>query len=197
MSRLFPWRPPVETTATTDLQTLRFSDDRAEEVFSTLSSNTTRDVLSELYAGPKTASELSDSIDTSIQNTKYHLDKLLDADLVTITDTWYSESGNEMKVYAPSHRAIVLYETDDETKPVRDALSRLFGAVVLLAIGRLIIDAVTNDYLERRADRISADPVLEPSMLDYVLANIGDLFFALGLILVLVHFWREYSLFRE
>jgi DNA-binding transcriptional ArsR family regulator len=100
MSQVFPLRSSVSLD---DRQPrlVDLDDDVADEVFEALSARTTRRVFSALHDEPRAASDLATVTDTSIQNAQYHLEKLQDADLVGVVDTWYSERGTEMDVYAP------------------------------------------------------------------------------------------------
>ncbi|QUO49214.1 winged helix-turn-helix transcriptional regulator [Halorubrum ruber] len=76
-----------------------------------LSSESAQQILSTLKAKPKTASEIAKSVDQSVQNVSYHLDRLCDAELITPTETWYSEKGTEMTVYAlAADRLVVTFE---------------------------------------------------------------------------------------
>jgi len=94
-------------------------------VFSVLSSELARSILSELYREPATQSDLAERVDTSIQNVDYHLDNLAEAGLVTVVDQWYSEKGTEMDVYAPAGDPLVLVAgrdglLDDARRAVAD-----------------------------------------------------------------------------
>jgi len=62
-----------------------------------------------LYEEPQTASDIAKSLDMSVQNAKYHLDKLEEAGLIEIIDIWYSDRGREMNVYAPTSSSIIYY----------------------------------------------------------------------------------------
>jgi predicted ArsR family transcriptional regulator len=66
-----------------------------------------------LYDQPKTASEVADTVDTSLQNVNYHLNNLTDCNLIEVADTLYSDQGKEMKVYSPTSEALVLFASDD------------------------------------------------------------------------------------
>jgi DNA-binding transcriptional ArsR family regulator len=81
----------------------------ADALFDALTASTARDILAALYDEPTTASALADTLNTSVQNVSHHLLKLEAADLVTAVDTWYSEHGREMDVYAPTSQPLVLY----------------------------------------------------------------------------------------
>lgn len=98
------------------------------EVFTVLRTETARTILSELHDEPTAASDVAEKVDTSIQNAQYHLEKLLDAGLVEVVDTWYSSKGREMKVYAPTGGPLTLVIGDTEsTESCRQALAELHG----------------------------------------------------------------------
>jgi len=114
--------------------------DDADEVLSALSAGTAREILSSLHEEPATASEIADRVDTTLQNTQYHLDSLTDAGLVVEADTVYSEKGREMTVYGPADRALVVVAADDDdTGGLRGALRRLLGT--LLPVGGAAVAA--------------------------------------------------------
>ena len=80
-----------------------------------LSSETAQSIVVELSAEPATPAAVADRIGTSVQNVSYHLTRLEDAGLVTVTGTRYSEKGCEMKVYAPAVTSLVI--TGDDPDP--------------------------------------------------------------------------------
>lgn len=75
----------------------------------TLASTTARQILIQLHEKPRTASDLADSVDTSLQNVLHHLSSLQEAGLITIVGTWYSSRGVEMDVYAPVAQSLILF----------------------------------------------------------------------------------------
>lgn len=101
---ILPMRSPVETEA--DPQTVGLDDGGA--LIEVLSSETARGITARLHEKPMTASELADAVDTSVQNATYHLDNLQAAGVVDVVETWYSEKGSEMKVYAPTNDPLVI-----------------------------------------------------------------------------------------
>jgi len=94
---------PEHQTAPT-LISLRDADD----LFDSLSSATARAILASLTDEPKPASALAEAVGTSTQNTMYHLRNLLEAGLITVVDTWYSEKGTKMTIYAARYDPLVL-----------------------------------------------------------------------------------------
>nr|WP_261385064.1 helix-turn-helix domain-containing protein [Haloarcula hispanica] len=99
MSSLLPLKPTPQTASDRSLEPklVDFEDESAEQIISAVSSTTARRILSQIYAEPTTASEIATELNSSVQNISYHLDRLQDADLVAVVETWYSEQGREME----------------------------------------------------------------------------------------------------
>lgn len=144
---LFPIRTDPDEEPT-EAKLVDFDSGEADEVFDALGSKTARTLLVELHDEPRPASALAESVDTSLQNVQYHLQRLEAADLVTVVDTWYSESGTEMAVYAPADRALVLFAGEDRKGSLRQLLTRLAGAISVLAMGAIVV-AITLGRSER------------------------------------------------
>lgn len=106
MVSAFPQRHRVEHTPSEQMYCAL--DDGSDCVLQTLSSETARKIVQTLGNEPKPPSEVADTVDTSIQNVQYHLDRLQDAGLVRPVDTWYSSRGCEMSVYALKTKKIVV-----------------------------------------------------------------------------------------
>ncbi|MFC6723112.1 ArsR/SmtB family transcription factor [Halobium palmae] len=189
MSGLLPRPLTNKQKPRNESKLLSIDDDDAEEVFSTLSATMTRKILSELYDTPHTASDLSEEVDTSIQNTKYHLEKLQESDLIDIIDTRYSSSGREMNVYAPTNKSLVLFATESGNEStLRESLSRLVGSIVILAIVSRSIDYFIQLFREPQSQNInlslevtsSAKGTVNPM----IYLSVGDLIFILGLFII-------------
>ena len=126
-------------------EVVNIREDAADEVFEALSSGTAREILAALYEDPDTASSVADRVDTSLQNASYHIEKLVDADLVEVADTWYSEQGREMKVYAPVSDSLVLFASDEASAPsLKSRLLRLLGVVGVLGAASLVVQRLVG-----------------------------------------------------
>lgn len=113
---------PTERTGERQPQVIGLRDD--SEVFSVLTSEIARDIVAELYEEQAVASELAACVGTSLQNTKYHLENLLEAGVVEVVDTCYSPKGREMNVYAPAANPLTVILGDSGSmKSCRDALT--------------------------------------------------------------------------
>jgi DNA-binding transcriptional ArsR family regulator len=148
MGSPFPLRNPVASSAEETPRLVDLDDDVADEVFEALSAGTARALLAACYEEPATASELADEVDTSLQNARHHLDTLLEAGLVEVVDTWYSERGTEMKVYAPANESLVLFASDDGSS-LRDLLGRVLAGTALLGIASVLVESLLGDDRER------------------------------------------------
>ncbi|WP_276254544.1 ArsR/SmtB family transcription factor [Halomontanus rarus] len=146
MARLFPLRS--ETPATEGQpRVVDLEDEDADAVFSALSSTTARRIYSRLNDEPGTPSDVAESIDSSIQNVRYHLENLEDAGLVEVVDTWYSSRGNEMSVYATADGPLIVTSDKSRADKLRDALSRYLGGVAVLAGASLFLQYGLDNVL--------------------------------------------------
>ena len=132
MSSIFPLRDTVTRDEDREPRLVDLDGETADEVFEALSAGTTREIFLSLQENPQTASDLADETDTSVQNVQYHLGKLDDAALIEVVDTWYSERGTEMKVYAPSDDSLVLFAGRDKQSTLRSLLNRVAGIFTVL-----------------------------------------------------------------
>jgi len=84
--------------------------DDAGPTVEALRSRTAQSILAAMDGEPATTTEITDRVDSSLQNVAYHLSRLEDAGLVAVVGTRYSERGAEMDVYARTVGAIVIGE---------------------------------------------------------------------------------------
>jgi len=122
-----------------ELRVLSLTDDDAECLIGSVSSETARSILTALEERPATASELADSVSTSLQNVRHHLGNLQEAGLVEVAGTRYSVKGREMKVYAPSQDSLVVVGSDADKERFLDSLDRVLGLLAVLAVGAFAV----------------------------------------------------------
>ncbi len=144
MSSIFPIRDKVTLDREPEPRLVDLDEETADEVFEALASTTTRKIFLELHNQPQTASDLADVTDTSVQNVQYHLEKLDTVDLVEVVDTWYSERGSEMKVYAPQDESLVLFAGRDKQSAFRRLLDRFAGVFALLVPPSILAGWLAN-----------------------------------------------------
>lgn len=140
MSGLLPSDTKPTQTRDGDLRVLWLDDEESEQLINSLSSETARSLLTALHEAPATASELSETVDTSLQNARHHLTNLQDAGLVQVADTRYSVKGREMNVYAPTDDSLVVcVGREDDRSTFMDSLKRLIGTVAVLGVFSLLV----------------------------------------------------------
>jgi len=141
MSGLLPSHLERDVTPEEDgeLRVLSLTDDDAERLIGSVSSETARSILTALEERPATASELADSVSTSLQNVRHHLGNLQEAGLVEVAGTRYSVKGREMKVYAPSQDSLVVVGSEADKERFLDSLDRLVGVLAVLAVGAFAV----------------------------------------------------------
>ncbi|OYR40924.1 transcriptional regulator [Halorubrum sp. Ib24] len=107
MASALPHRPTVDH-APREQTDVVLGRDEPTDALRVLSCDTAQRILAALADGPGTASDVAADVDASLQNVTYHLNRLCDADLIAPVNTWYSEKGKEMTVYAPTVERIVV-----------------------------------------------------------------------------------------
>jgi len=147
IGRLLSRGRPSESAEPEDPDVIAIDDEEAGNAISALSSETAREILSRLYDDPGTASEIAGDVDTSLQNANYHLTNLTEAGLIEVRDVRYSDQGKEMRIYAPTNRALVLFAGEDLDR------SSLYGTIkrLLLPMGLLSVASVAVDVVFRNA----------------------------------------------
>ncbi len=138
MARLFPLRSDTSASEGQP-RVVDLEDEDADAVFGALSSTTARQIYARLDDEPGTPSDVAEAIDSSIQNVRYHLEKLEDAGLVEVVDTWYSSRGNEMSVYATANGPLIVTSDESRAAKLKEAISRFLGGVVALLGGSLLV----------------------------------------------------------
>jgi len=137
---LLPSKPDTSAADEPAPQVVGVDSDRADDLLSALSSTTAREILTALHEDPAPPSALADRVDTSLQNTQYHIENLENAGAVEVIDTVYSEKGREMDVYAPADRPLVIFAGEEgQSRGLRAALSDLLGGIVAIALGALVV----------------------------------------------------------
>jgi len=161
MSSIFPLRQTVSNDEQGGPRLVDLDEETADEVFEALSARTTRQIFLSLHEQPQTASDLAEETDTSVQNVQYHLKKLQDVELVEDVDTWYSERGSEMNVYAPRDESLVLFAGRDKQRSFRSLFNKIGGIASVLVPGSLLAGWVASrgqtDSREPTVDDLAAE----------------------------------------
>ena len=107
-----------------------------------MASPTAAELLDSLAAGPKTASELEAETHYPLPTIQYHISNLLNANLIEVAGTRYSEKGRKMKIYAASDTLLVIspkLTTADQIKPVLRRYGIPIAGVSAVSIAGLVV----------------------------------------------------------
>jgi predicted transcriptional regulator len=100
------------STVNRSSQTVDITDDG--DVLDVLATDTARQIILTLRESSGTASDIASTLNISLQNVCYHLDKLESAGLIKVVGKRYSSKGKEMAVYGLVTNPIVI-EFGEET----------------------------------------------------------------------------------
>ncbi|WP_123535141.1 ArsR/SmtB family transcription factor [Halosimplex salinum] len=130
-----------DRSATSDeaLRVLDVEGEETDDVLDALATDTRRAVYRSLFEEPRTASEIAERIDSSVQNVHYHLSNLESAGLVEEIDTRYSEKGNEMTVYGPASDPLVIVGNSEMRPRVHRTLTDVVGGIGLLSVAAVFV----------------------------------------------------------
>jgi predicted ArsR family transcriptional regulator len=118
---------------------LTIDDEKTDEVLSSVSSATAREILTSVHDSPKIPIDLADELGTTTQNVRYHLDNLEDAGLIEVCDVCYSEKGREMSVYQPSDTpSMLVFGKETDGPRMRKVLTKVSSSVGPAAIAVVI-----------------------------------------------------------
>ncbi|MFC6720075.1 winged helix-turn-helix domain-containing protein [Halobacteriaceae archaeon SHR40] len=174
MSSIFPLRDTVRPDESREPRLVDLDEETADEVFETLAATTTRKIFLSLHEEPQTASDLAEVTDTSVQNVQYHLEKLQDAELVSVVDTWYSERGSEMQVYAPDDESLVLYAGRDKQSTFRSILNRMLGLASFLVPTSVLAGWAARQTVQRGSDPSSGAAAGDPEQVEVETREMGE-----------------------
>ena len=80
----------------------------AQKIAKAMSSPTSADLFNALSDYPMSATALAERCDLPLTTVKYHLENMMSAGLIEVTDTRWSAKGREMKIYAVKDQVVVI-----------------------------------------------------------------------------------------
>lgn len=116
----------------------------AQKIAKAMASPTAGELFNTLTDGPLTATALAERTGFPLTTVKYHLDNLLDADLIEVVDTRWSEKGREMKIYGVKDQVVVL--APRKRPDIRNIVERYGVVAGALAIGCGAVLAIPNMF---------------------------------------------------
>ena len=160
---------------------------QAQKIAKAMASPTAGDLFNTLSDGPLTATALAEQTGFPLTTVKYHLNNLLDADLIEVVDSRWSEKGREMKIYGVKDQVVVL--APRKRPDVRQIVERygvIAGAVTIGCAVLLAIPNMLSRYFPTQNPGIALAREVAPPTFDLMgfMQNAVLIFFC-GAILVL------------
>jgi DNA-binding transcriptional ArsR family regulator len=115
---------------------LQPGDERAQKIAKAISSQTANDILHLLGDGSKSATDITEKLSLPMGTVKYHIENLLDAGLIEVSDTRYSVKGREIKIYQLRDQLLIVAP---RVKNIRSLLLKYASLFVVVIFATLMI----------------------------------------------------------
>ncbi len=112
----------------------------AQKVAKAMSSPTSADLFNALTGNPQSATALAGLTGFPLTTVKYHLENMLSAGLVEISNTRWSEKGREMKIYSVKDQVVVF--APRKTTDLKGIVERYGTMAGVIAIGCSLVIAI-------------------------------------------------------
>src|SRR5512138_200479 len=106
----------------------------------TIANDTARQILELLAEGAMSTSAIARKLDIPLTTAQYNVEKLIEAKLVVVEKTKYSEKGREVKLYAPAKRMIVLVPANTSRQAVLDVLKKYLVLLPVAGFVALLVE---------------------------------------------------------
>ncbi len=118
-----------------DVVVVQPGDERAQKIARAMASQTANTIIQAFGGGPLTSSEVARRMKIPpITTASYHIENLLDAGLLEVMETrWSEKGGREVKVYGLANQVLIIAPPASDLRSVLQKYATLFGGVVVLA----------------------------------------------------------------
>jgi predicted transcriptional regulator len=114
--------------------------DESKLITQTIANDTARQILELLADGALSTSAIAKKLEIPLTTAQYNVEKLIEAKLVVVEKTRYSEKGREVKLYAPARRMIVLVPANTSRQAVMDVLKKYLVLLPLAGFVALMVE---------------------------------------------------------
>ncbi|NLB00865.1 MAG: helix-turn-helix transcriptional regulator [Methanomicrobiales archaeon] len=118
-----------------DVVVLQPGDERAQKIARAMASQTANAIIQAFGSEPLTSSEVARRMEIPITTASYHIENLLDAGLIEVMETRWSEKGREVKVYGLANQVLIIAPPVSDLRSVLQKYAMLFGIVVFASLG--------------------------------------------------------------
>jgi DNA-binding transcriptional ArsR family regulator len=114
-------------------------DDRAKKIAKAISSQTASEILTLLRDKAYSSTQISDALKLPITTIQYHVENLLDAEMLEVIEKKWSKKGREVKVYGLRNQLVIVAP---HTSDLRSMLMKYAAFFCFIAVISVIIAAV-------------------------------------------------------
>ncbi|KLK87815.1 ArsR family transcriptional regulator [Methanoculleus sediminis] len=118
-----------------DVVVIQPGDEKAQRIARAMASQTANAIIQAFGGGPLTSSEVARRMKIPITTASYHIENLLDAGLLEVMETRWSEKGREVKVYGLANQILIIASPASDLRSVLQKYATLFGIVALASLG--------------------------------------------------------------
>ena len=137
---------PVPDESLTSMEEVIFlepGNEKAQNIVKAMSHQIAGDVVQLLsLEGPLRLSDISERLNISLNNAKYHVDNLKNAGILEISATRYSVKGKKIKIYRLKNQVFIVAPKMTSVAQVRSALMK-YSAALVIFIGVFCVSLVT------------------------------------------------------
>ncbi len=126
-------------------------DERAQKIAKAMASQTANDILTLLATGSKSLTDITGQLSIPLTTTKYHTGNLLDAGLITVSDTRYSIKGREVKMYSLTDQLLIVAPKRTNVRALLLKYSSLFGIVIAGTVAVIALAPLLSVQAEMEA----------------------------------------------
>lgn len=113
---------------------------KSKAITQTVSNDTAMEIMELVADGPMSTSSVAEKLSIPLTTAQYNIEKLMEAGLVRIARTKYSEKGREVKLYEAMNRAIIILPGKTGAGAVIDALKRYIILLPVVAVLSLAVE---------------------------------------------------------
>jgi DNA-binding transcriptional ArsR family regulator len=109
-------------------------DERAQKIAKAMGSQTASDILQSLGEHPKSLTAITGQLAIPMNTAKYHIENLLEAGLIAVSETKYSVKGREVKLYTLTNQLLIVAPKQSAVRSILLKYASLFGIVAFCSI---------------------------------------------------------------
>ncbi len=119
---------------------------KSKAITQTVSNDTAMEIMELLADGPLSTSKVAERLGIPLTTAQYNIEKLMEAGLVKVARTKYSEKGREVKLYEAYNRAIIILPGKSGAGAALDALKRYLILLPIIAVISAAVEYFMSSY---------------------------------------------------